>query len=88
MIDKIKSHLAPILASILGLLIWTDLQTIKSKLDVLMEERASVKQRLDNNEKSIEEFQKLFPRKIQTNFKQTLFIKDDKFPKINQKKYN
>lgn len=88
MLEKIKSHLAPILASMLGLLIWTDLQTIKSKLDVLMEERASVKQRLDNNEKSIEELQNLFPRKIQTTYKQILFIKDDKFPKINKKKYN
>lgn len=87
MLDKIKSQLVPILASILGLLIWTDLQTIKSKLDVLMEERASVKERLDFNDKSIKELQELFPRKI-TSFKQSLFIKDDKFPKILKRKYS
>jgi hypothetical protein len=87
MLDKIKSQLVPILASILGLLIWTDLQTIKSKLDVLMEERGSVKERLDFNDKSIKELQELFPRKI-ISYKQSLFIKDDKFPKIPKRKYS
>jgi len=87
MLDKIKSYLTPILASILGLLIWTDLQTIKSKLDILMEERAAIKERLDFNDKSIEELQQLFPRKV-TFYKQSLFIKDDKFPKFDKKKHS
>jgi hypothetical protein len=87
MIDKIKAYLTPILASMLGLLIWTDLQMIKAKLDVLMEERSGINEKLKYYDRAITDLQNMFPRKP-IIYKPILFIKDEKYPKIVIKKHS
>lgn len=84
--DKIKSYFMPILASILGTMIWSNLQSINSKLDILMEERQAIKYRIDNLEKSIDKIETWTPKKQNIVYKPVIFIKDDKFPKISSKK--
>lgn len=85
MIDKVKAYLTPILASMLGLLIWTDLQRINTKLDTLMEERSGISERLNYYDRAITDLQNMFPRKPVV-YKPILFIKDEKYPKIFIKK--
>lgn len=87
MIDKVKAYLTPILASMLGLLIWTDLQRINTKLDTLMEERSGISERLNHYDRAITDLQNMFPRKPVV-YKPILFIKDEKYPKLLTEKRN
>jgi len=83
MIDKVKSYIAPFLVSILGTLIWADVQDIKNKLDILMQERSGVSERLKYIERDIQELKQPNYKKTFNIVKPIVFIKDDKFSEIS-----